>query len=177
VSIGPTEIIVVLVIALLVFGPKRLPQMGKSLGRGVREFKKAADTAKSELGLSEVTDSINDVKSTITEPVKEVTGTFGDLKKSVDVKSAIEAPVGAASVAGAAAATTGASPEAPEPATAAEPVVVTASTAPLGVVDEGPETPDVTPATVFADLAPPPAPDAPPAEDAPEAPATSTTES
>ncbi|MBE0528381.1 MAG: twin-arginine translocase TatA/TatE family subunit, partial [Thermoleophilia bacterium] len=92
-NIGPTEIIVVLIIALLVFGPKRLPQMGKSLGKGVREFKKAADTAKSELGLGEVTSQINDVKATFTEPLKEVTGTFTDLKSSVDVKSAIEAPL------------------------------------------------------------------------------------
>jgi TatA/E family protein of Tat protein translocase len=165
VSIGPAEIIIVLILALLVFGPKRLPQMGKSLGRGVREFKKAADTAKSELGLSEVTEGISDIKSTFTEPVKEVTDTFSDLKKSVDVKSAIEAPVGAAS---AAVAVAGTSPEGPT--TSAEPVVVTAPALPLGVVDEGPETPAVTPATVFADVAPPPAPEAPPAEDAPEAP-------
>ena len=94
-SIGPAEIIIVLVIALLVFGPKRLPQMGKSLGKGVREFRKAADTAKEELGLGGVTDQINEVKSTFTEPLKEVTGTFSDLKSSVDVKSAIEAPVAA----------------------------------------------------------------------------------
>ena len=64
-SIGPAEIVIVLILALLVFGPKRLPQMGKSLGRGVREFKKAADTAKTELGLGEVTDGINDVKSDV----------------------------------------------------------------------------------------------------------------
>jgi sec-independent protein translocase protein TatA len=36
---GPLEIIVVLVIVLIVFGPKRLPDLGKSLGRGMREFK------------------------------------------------------------------------------------------------------------------------------------------
>ena len=35
----PTHIIFVIVIALLVFGPKRLPEMGRSLGRGMREFK------------------------------------------------------------------------------------------------------------------------------------------
>ena len=38
-GIGPLEIVVVLVIALLVFGPKRLPEMGRSVGKGLREFK------------------------------------------------------------------------------------------------------------------------------------------
>lgn len=38
-NIGPLEIIVVLIIALVVFGPKRLPELGSSLGRGIREFK------------------------------------------------------------------------------------------------------------------------------------------
>jgi sec-independent protein translocase protein TatA len=38
-NIGPLEIIVVLIIALVVFGPKRLPELGRSLGRGIREFR------------------------------------------------------------------------------------------------------------------------------------------
>lgn len=38
-SIGPLEIIVVLVIVLLIFGPKRLPGLGRSLGAGMRNFK------------------------------------------------------------------------------------------------------------------------------------------
>ena len=38
-EIGITGLIVVLVVALLIFGPKRLPEMGRSLGRGMREFK------------------------------------------------------------------------------------------------------------------------------------------
>jgi sec-independent protein translocase protein TatA len=38
-SVGPLEIIIVLAIVLLIFGPKRLPGLGKSLGTGMREFK------------------------------------------------------------------------------------------------------------------------------------------
>ena len=40
-GIGPMEIVVVLVIALLVLGPKKLPEMGRSLGTGMRSFKDA----------------------------------------------------------------------------------------------------------------------------------------
>ena len=40
-NVGPLEILVVLVIALIVFGPKRLPELGKSLGDGLRDFKDA----------------------------------------------------------------------------------------------------------------------------------------
>ena len=38
-NIGPLEIAIVLVIVLLIFGPKRLPDLGRSMGRGMREFK------------------------------------------------------------------------------------------------------------------------------------------
>ena len=40
-SIGPMELVVVLIIALVVLGPKRLPDAGRSVGRGIREFKAA----------------------------------------------------------------------------------------------------------------------------------------
>ena len=38
-NIGPMELIIVLVIALIVLGPKRLPEVGRSVGKGMREFK------------------------------------------------------------------------------------------------------------------------------------------
>jgi sec-independent protein translocase protein TatA len=38
-NVGPLEIAVVLIIALIVFGPKRLPELGRSAGKGMREFK------------------------------------------------------------------------------------------------------------------------------------------
>jgi sec-independent protein translocase protein TatA len=38
-NVGPMELVIVLVVALIVLGPKRLPEVGRSLGNGIREFK------------------------------------------------------------------------------------------------------------------------------------------
>lgn len=51
-SVGPMEIIIVLALALLIFGPKRLPEMGRTLGRAAREFRKASDEVKGVLNLN-----------------------------------------------------------------------------------------------------------------------------
>jgi sec-independent protein translocase protein TatA len=40
-NIGPLELVVVLIIALVILGPKKLPDVGRSMGRGMREFKSA----------------------------------------------------------------------------------------------------------------------------------------
>lgn len=47
-SVGPMELVIVLVIALVVLGPKRLPEAGKAVGRGLREFKGAISGATSD---------------------------------------------------------------------------------------------------------------------------------
>lgn len=52
-NIGPAELLVVLVVALLVLGPKRLPSAGRSLGQGLREFKDGISGAKDREGLEE----------------------------------------------------------------------------------------------------------------------------
>jgi sec-independent protein translocase protein TatA len=38
-NIGPLEIVLILIVALVIFGPKRLPELGRSAGKGIREFK------------------------------------------------------------------------------------------------------------------------------------------
>ena len=51
-SVGPTELLIVLVIVLVIFGPKRLPGLGKSLGSGMKEFKDSV-TGKADRDLDE----------------------------------------------------------------------------------------------------------------------------
>lgn len=45
-SLGMQEIIIIFVIALIVFGPRKLPELGKSLGKGLAEFKRASNELK-----------------------------------------------------------------------------------------------------------------------------------
>jgi sec-independent protein translocase protein TatA len=48
-SLGMPELIVIFVIALIVFGPRKLPELGRSLGRGIAEFKRATNELQSSL--------------------------------------------------------------------------------------------------------------------------------
>ena len=47
-NIGPLEIVIILIIALIVFGPKRLPELGRSMGKGMREFKNSLTSDKDD---------------------------------------------------------------------------------------------------------------------------------
>jgi Tat protein translocase TatB subunit len=48
-SLGPAEVLVILVVALIVFGPKRLPEVGRQVGGAMRELRKMQDTVRDEL--------------------------------------------------------------------------------------------------------------------------------
>jgi TatA/E family protein of Tat protein translocase len=48
-QLGPAEVLVILVVALLVFGPKRLPEVGRQVGRGLKELRKLQDTVRDEI--------------------------------------------------------------------------------------------------------------------------------
>jgi Tat protein translocase TatB subunit len=66
-GIGAQELVVVALIALVVFGPRRLPQMARDLGRFVREARHSLDEFKEELGSEEV----NEVRSDVQESSNE----------------------------------------------------------------------------------------------------------
>jgi TatA/E family protein of Tat protein translocase len=48
-SIGMPELVVILVIALIIFGPRKLPELGRSLGRSIGEFRRASNELRSTL--------------------------------------------------------------------------------------------------------------------------------
>ncbi len=66
-GIGPMEVFIFLVIALVIFGPQKLPEMGKSLGKAIREFKSVGSEIQDEI--TKVTDDIDiDPDKTIKPP-------------------------------------------------------------------------------------------------------------
>jgi sec-independent protein translocase protein TatA len=67
-SIGPGELIIVLVIALIVLGPKRLPEVGRSVGKGMREFKDSLS------GINPLDDDDDDELDRDRKPVRERAG-------------------------------------------------------------------------------------------------------
>jgi len=58
-NLGPLEMVFVLVVLLLVFGAKRLPELGSGLGRGIREFKRSIRDVKDEIHAAEPASTIH----------------------------------------------------------------------------------------------------------------------
>ena len=71
-GLGPTELVVILVIVLVIFGPGKLPDLGSSLGKSIREFRKATDEVRSE-----VTDTVNEVR----KPIEDLKRPIDDIRR------------------------------------------------------------------------------------------------
>jgi TatA/E family protein of Tat protein translocase len=106
-SIGPAELILIFVIALLVFGPKKLPEIGRSVGKALREFKRTSDEIKGrieeEIEASELKDirkdiqsGVDDFRKTVERAATEVTrvpeGIKEEIKKETETHETGEGP-------------------------------------------------------------------------------------
>ena len=84
-SIGTQEIIIIFILALIVFGPRKLPELGKTIGKGLAEFKKASNelrhTWEEEVKLDKEKAALTNV---ISESAGNLTEIVGDINKSVD---------------------------------------------------------------------------------------------
>ncbi len=72
--IGPWELAILLIVVLLVFGPKRLPEMGKSLGKGMREFKDSITGKDDDEPQSQLPAPVDEASSPAKEPASVSTG-------------------------------------------------------------------------------------------------------
>jgi Tat protein translocase TatB subunit len=71
-GIGMPELIIILIVALIVIGPKRLPDLAKSLGKGLSEFRRAADDVKDTLKVDQIRDEARNLKSSVLSDVTPV---------------------------------------------------------------------------------------------------------
>ena len=77
-GMGPSELIVILAIALIVFGPKRLPEIAKSIGKAINEFKKASQSVQAAVQ-KDLISPITSVGKDVNEDAKD--GTEADVKE------------------------------------------------------------------------------------------------
>jgi len=59
------ELIVILIVALVIIGPKKLPDLARSLGKGLAEFRRATDDVKESLNVDGIRDEVHDLKDSI----------------------------------------------------------------------------------------------------------------
>jgi sec-independent protein translocase protein TatA len=72
--IGPLEIAIVLIIVLIIFGPKRLPELGQSMGRGIREFKGSLTGDKDKEDSEEKRPELETSQAEANKPAESVEG-------------------------------------------------------------------------------------------------------
>ncbi|MDD5474996.1 MAG: Sec-independent protein translocase protein TatB [Syntrophales bacterium] len=64
-GIGMPELIVILIVALIIIGPKKLPDLAKSLGKGLAEFRKATDDVKESFRVDELKRDADEIKDSL----------------------------------------------------------------------------------------------------------------
>jgi TatA/E family protein of Tat protein translocase len=90
-SLGMQEIIIIFVLALIIFGPRKLPELGKTIGKGLAEFKKASNELKQtweeEVKLDKEKEALSDiVKDSTIQPSEILSDTTSSTESSAESK-------------------------------------------------------------------------------------------
>ena len=97
-TLGMPEIILIFVVALLLFGPRKMPQIGRSIGRAMGEFRRASNEFKRTIEDEVASDELRDVEQDL-KGIRDVGKELRDLKKTVEspiettVKKILDGPV------------------------------------------------------------------------------------
>ena len=86
--ISGQEIVIIALAVLLIFGSKKIPEMARGLGKGMREFRKAADDIKREINQSspEISKELNEMRKDIKESTEDMTRDFKKFKDDIAKK-------------------------------------------------------------------------------------------
>lgn len=128
-GMGPMEIAVIMIVALIIFGPGKLPEIGGQVGRAVRDFRRATRdlTAEFQESIDDVQTTIGEMKATVTDVRKETEQLAASIPASLDIsqpqpRAAGSAAAGAPNGASEAAVAVAAAPNAPAAASKDDPL-------------------------------------------------------
>lgn len=133
-NIGGWEIAIVVVLILIIFGPKKLPELGQSLGRSIRGFRKGLKDNKDEIAstVAQVREAtgVDEIKATVAEVreaagVNEVKAAVSEIRQAANVKSVLAAKGDSAAA---------------TPAIAVDAAAVAATAEVIEAVDDAPKT-------------------------------------
>lgn len=68
-NLGMPEILIILLVALLLFGPRKLPELGRSLGQSIREFQKGAKSIRDEFEKATDASELKEIKDELSKPL------------------------------------------------------------------------------------------------------------
>ncbi|HEX7707812.1 MAG TPA: twin-arginine translocase TatA/TatE family subunit [Thermoanaerobaculia bacterium] len=92
-SLGVPELILIFVVALIVFGPRRIPEIGRTLGKALGEFRRATDDLKSSIEREVRLEELKKVTSPINTTLDSITSSFDSLSKTEPLPPLEPSPV------------------------------------------------------------------------------------